>query len=101
VTNDVTWFKHILFLVGESEFIYLFISMLFKPQKLDIVLKRIEYDLSSASTIRYRRAEVPAKVLLSIDISKFISEAIKENIKIQAKIYIFSIFYGCQRNFLH
>jgi hypothetical protein len=44
--------------------------MHFKPQKLDIVLKIIECDLSSASTIRYRRAEVLAKVLLSIDIFK-------------------------------
>jgi hypothetical protein len=44
----------------------LFMSMHFKPQKLDIVLKKIECDLSSASTIRYRRAEVLAKVLLSI-----------------------------------
>jgi hypothetical protein len=40
----------------------------FKPQKLDIVLKRIKFHLSSASTIRYRRAEVLAKVLHSIDI---------------------------------
>jgi hypothetical protein len=46
----------------------LFMSMLFKPQKLDIMLKRIHYHLSSALTIRYRRAEVLAKVLLSIDI---------------------------------
>jgi hypothetical protein len=46
-------------------------SMLFKPQKLDILLKRIHHRLSSASTIRYRRAEVLAKVLLSIDIFIF------------------------------
>jgi hypothetical protein len=46
----------------------LFMSMLFKPQKIGIVLKRLQHDLSSASTIRYRRAEVLAKVLLSIDI---------------------------------
>jgi hypothetical protein len=45
-------------------------SILFKPQKLDIVLERIHHYLSSASTIRYRRAEVLAKVLLSIDILK-------------------------------
>jgi hypothetical protein len=37
-----------------------------KPQKIDIVLKRIHYHLSSASTIRYRQAEVSAKVLLSM-----------------------------------
>jgi hypothetical protein len=37
-------------------------------EKLDIILKKIQHDLSPASTIRYRRAEVPAKVLLSIDI---------------------------------
>jgi hypothetical protein len=43
-------------------------SILSKPQKLDIVLKRIHHHFSSASTIRYRRAEVLAKVLLSIDI---------------------------------
>jgi hypothetical protein len=49
----------------------LFMSMHFKPQKFDIVLKRIHHRLSSASTIRYRRAEVPAKVLLSIDIIEF------------------------------
>jgi hypothetical protein len=49
----------------------LFMSMHFKPQKLDIILKRIHHDLSSASSIRYRRAEVPAKVLLSIDIFTF------------------------------
>jgi hypothetical protein len=60
----------------ESEFniesyLLLFMSMHFKPQKLDIILKRIEYHLSSASTIRYRRAEVLAKVLLSIDIFEF------------------------------
>jgi hypothetical protein len=46
-------------------------SMPFKPQKLDIVLKRIQRDFSSASTIRYRRAEVLAKVLLSVDIFMF------------------------------
>jgi hypothetical protein len=45
--------------------------MLFNPQKLDTVLKRIHYHLSSESTIRYRRAEVLAKVLLSIDILIF------------------------------
>jgi hypothetical protein len=39
------------------QFIRFIWSMLFKPQKLDIVLKRIECHLSSASTIRYRRAE--------------------------------------------
>jgi hypothetical protein len=44
----------------------LFMSMHFKSQKLDIILTRIQHDLSSASTIRYRRAEVPAKVLLSM-----------------------------------
>jgi hypothetical protein len=44
---------------------FLFMSNLFKPQKL-IILKRIQYDLSSASTIRYRRAKVSAKVLLSM-----------------------------------
>jgi hypothetical protein len=46
----------------------LFLAMHFKPQKFDIILKRIHHHLSFASTIRYRRAEVPAKVLLSIDI---------------------------------
>jgi hypothetical protein len=40
----------------------LFMPMLFKTQKLDIILKTIQDDLSSASIIRYRRAEVPAKV---------------------------------------
>jgi hypothetical protein len=39
-------------------------------------LKRIEYDLSSASTIRYRRAEVLAKVLLSIDIFKYLNRSV-------------------------
>jgi hypothetical protein len=53
------------------DFFVLFISIPFKPQKLDIVLKRIEYDLSSASTIRYQRAKVLEKVLLSIDIFIF------------------------------
>jgi hypothetical protein len=43
-------------------------SMHFKPQKLDIILKRINHHLPSVSTIRYRQAEVLAKVLLSIDI---------------------------------
>jgi hypothetical protein len=46
-------------------------SMLFKPQKLDIVLKRIQHNISSTSTTRYRRAEVLAKVLLSVDIFIF------------------------------
>jgi hypothetical protein len=50
----------------------LFMSMHFKTQKLDIVLKRIHHDLSLALTIRYRRAEVLAKVLLSIDIPSLI-----------------------------
>jgi hypothetical protein len=54
----------------------LLMPMLFRPQKLDIMLKRIECHLSSASTIRYRRAEVLAKVLLSIDI--FFIPSLKE-----------------------
>jgi hypothetical protein len=45
--------------------------MHFKPQKLVIIFKRIHHHLSSASTIRYRRAEVSAKVLLSFDIFLF------------------------------
>jgi hypothetical protein len=53
------------------ELFVLFMSMHSKPQKLDIILKRIHHHLSSASTIRYRRAEVLAKVLLSIDIYFF------------------------------
>jgi hypothetical protein len=82
-SNDVTWFKHILFLqplFDDSwkvksmlcliffDLFVLFMSMHFKPQNHDIILKRIHHHLSSASTIRYRRAEVLAKVLLSIDI---------------------------------
>jgi hypothetical protein len=46
----------------------LFMSMHFKPQKLDIVLKKNHHHLSSALTIRYRRAEVLVKTLLYIDI---------------------------------
>jgi hypothetical protein len=42
--------------------------MHFKPQKLDIKRKKRIHHLSSASIIRYRQAEVLAKVLLSINI---------------------------------
>jgi hypothetical protein len=45
-----------------SDLFVLFMSIHFKPQKLDIILKIIHHHLSSASTIRYRRAEVLAKV---------------------------------------